>query len=335
MTERPSESSGSQDREARHPHLRGVSVAERREVFARFGKRPSYAIGEVAIRYALRTLALLTVLVTALIITVLVWNAAVFFSFEDAGLFEFLAGTEWRPYATPAKWGMLPLLTGTLMVALGSAVIAIPLGLGSAVYLTQYAGKRVREFTTPILEILGGIPTIVYGYFAVTSVTPFLKTYLFDGVEAYNALSASIVVGIMILPMISSLSVDALRAVPLSIQHAGYALGMRRISVVTRIIVPAAFSGIVAAFILAFARAIGETMAVTLAAGLTPGLHLNYFESIQTMTAYIVQVKGGETPVGTIRYYSLYAIGLALFVFTFVFNYMAQRIVRRFREVYQ
>ncbi|MCR9141916.1 MAG: phosphate ABC transporter permease subunit PstC [bacterium] len=304
----------------------------RRAVFSRYGQRPSYGLGERAMRYLLRSLAYLTVGVTFAILIVLFVDAMQFF--RQVNILDFIAGTQWEPFGEPKKLGVLPLLSGTLMIAVGSSLVAIPLGLGTAVYLTQYASRRIRNIVTPIVEILGGIPTVVYGYFALTTVTPFLRT-IFPGIEVFNALSASIVVGIAILPMISSLSIDSLGAVPASIRNAGYALGMRKFHVVTKIIIPAATSGIVASFILAFARAIGETMAVVLAAGATPNLELNYLEGIQTMTAFIVQISLGDTPAGTIEYYTIYAIGLSLFLITFAFNLLASRIVLRFREVYQ
>ncbi len=311
---------------------RAVSSGDRRSVFARFGDRPSYSFKERFIRYSLRTLAYLTMAVTGAIIFVLVYDALNFFT--QANILEFFIGTRWEPFGEPKKLGILPLLSGTLMIAFGSAFVALPLGFGTAVFLTQYAPPRVRAIVGPTVEILGGIPTVVYGYFALTAVTPFLKNF-FPGIEVFNAMSASIVVGIGILPMVSSLSADALRAVPSSIKHAGYALGMRKIHVVTRVIVPAATSGIVASFMLAIARAIGETMAVTLAAGATPSVDWNYLESIQTMTAFIVQISLGDTPAGTIEYYTIYAIGLSLFVLTFAFNFAAARFVRKFREVYK
>ncbi len=309
-----------------------LNTQNRAAVFARYGQRPSYSFGERAVRYVLRGLAYLTVGVTFSILIVLFVDSFQFF--RQVSIIDFLTGTRWEPFGEPKKLGVLPLLAGTLMVAVGSSLVAIPLGLGTAVYLTQYASRRMRNIVAPIVEILGGIPTVVYGYFALTTVTPFLRDSIFPGIEVFNALAASIVVGIAILPMISSLSIDALRAVPVSIRNAGYALGMRKFHVVTRIMIPAATSGIVASFILAFARAVGETMAVVLAAGATPSLELNYLEGIQTMTAFIVQISMGDTPAGTIEYYTIYAIGLSLFLVTFAFNILASRIVLRFREVY-
>ncbi len=304
----------------------------RRALFKRFGQRPSFAPGEIAILWAFRVLAYLTVAVTIAIIVVLLKDAVIFFG--KVGILDFLTGTEWDPFGRPQRFGILPLLTGSLMVALGSCAIAVPLGLGTAIYLTQYAPRKVREVLGPIVEVLGGIPTVVYGYFAVTAVTPFLKLF-FPGIEVFNALSASIVVGIGIMPMVSSLSAESLRLVPGSIRNAGYALGMRKFHVVVKIMIPAAASGIVSSIILAFARAIGETMAVTLAAGQTPYMGVNYLKGIQTITAFIVQVSKGDAASGTLEYYTIYALGLTLFIITFLFNYLASRIVKRFREVYQ
>jgi phosphate transport system permease protein len=308
------------------------SSAQRSALFTRYGRRPSYGLGERSIRYLLRSLAYLTVGVTFAILGVLFVDALQFF--RQVNVLDFITGTQWEPFGEPKKLGVLPLLLGTMMIAIGSSLVAIPLGLGTAIYMTQYAGPRVRNTLTPIVEVLGGIPTVVYGYFALTTVTPALR-YFFPEIEVFNALSASIVVGVAILPMISSLSTDALGAVPPTIRNAGYALGMRKFHVVTKIIVPAATSGIVASFILAFARAIGETMAVVLAAGSMPNLSLNYLEGIQTMTAFIVQISLGDTPAGTLEYYTIYAIGLTLFLVTFAFNFLATRIVLRFREVYR
>ncbi len=311
---------------------RAVTSGDRRSVFARFGDKPSYSYSERLIRYTLRSLAYMTIGITGLIIFVLLSDAYHFF--ERYSFLDFISGTEWHAFGEPKKLGILPLLTGTMMIAVGSAVFAIPLGLGTAVFLTQYASPKIQRIITPIVEILGGVPTVVYGYFAVTTVTPLLQS-LFPGIEVFNAMSASIVVGIAILPLVSSLSTEALLAVPASIRNAGYALGMRKFHVVTRVIIPGAVSGIIASFMLAFARAVGETMAVTLAAGSTPTMSWNYLKGIQTMTAFIVQISLGDTPAGSIEYYTIYAIGLALFLITFLFNFLAARFVRRFREVYK
>jgi phosphate transport system permease protein len=229
---------------------------------------------------------------------------------------------------------VLPLVCGTLLITAGAALVAIPLGLGTGIYLSEYASNGLRGILKPILEILAGIPTVVYGYFALTFVTPQLAK-VFPSIQVFNAASAAIVVGVMILPMIASLCDDALRAVPQSLRNAGYALGATRFEVATRVVLPGAFSGVLASFILALSRAIGETMAVTLAAGATPRLTLNPLESVQTMTAYIVQVSLGDTPAGSMAYLTVYAVGMLLFVITLGMNLLGHRVLRRFQEVYE
>ncbi|MFX3634054.1 MAG: phosphate ABC transporter permease subunit PstC [Candidatus Pristimantibacillus sp.] len=253
--------------------------------------------------------------------------------FQKIPILEFIFGTKWSPLITPKSFGVLPLLNGTLMITLIACLVAIPLGLASAIYLSEYAPKKVRSIVKPILEVLAGVPTIVYGYFALSLITPIIRE-LFDGAGVFNALSAGIVVGIMIIPMVCSLSEDAMSSVPRSLRDGAYALGATRFEVALKIVVPAAFSGIVASAVLAFSRAIGETMIVTVAAGATPTLTANPLDSIQTMTAYIVQVSLGDTPHGTVEYGSIFAVGMTLFVITFLLNILAQYVARRFREEY-
>lgn len=256
------------------------------------------------------------------------------FSFlKQVKITEFLFGTTWSPLISPKSFGILPLLGGTLMITVIACLVAIPIGLASAIYLSEYAPTRVRKIVKPILEVLAGIPTIVYGYFALTFVTPLLK-FIFPSTGMFNALSAGLVVGIMIIPMVSSLSEDAMSAVPRSLRNGAYALGATRFEVALKIVVPAAFSGIVSSAVLAFSRAIGETMIVTIAAGATPHLTWNPLESIQTMTAYIVQVSMGDTPHGSIEYGTIFAVGMTLFVITFLLNILAMWVARRFREEY-
>ena len=228
----------------------------------------------------------------------------------------------------------MPLMAGSLLVALGSAVISLPVGLLTAIYLSEYARGRTRAILKPVLEILAGIPTVVYGYFALTFVTPALRL-VFPMTEIYNAAAASIVVGIMIIPTVASLSEDALRAVPLSLRQGAYGLGATKLEVSTRVVVPAALSGIIASFILAISRAIGETMAVTIAAGNMPNLTANPLEAIQTMTAYIVSVSLGDTPFGTIEYKTIFAVGFTLFLLTLAMNVVSQVVLERFREQYE
>ncbi|HEY8484143.1 MAG TPA: phosphate ABC transporter permease subunit PstC [Longimicrobiales bacterium] len=266
------------------------------------------------------------------IVAVLLTEAVGFFT--EVSPIEFLTGTEWTPLFVPRHFGILPLLCGSLLVAGGAALVALPVGLASAIYLSEYAPDRVRRVLKPALEVLAGIPTVVYGYFALTFITPLLKQ-IWPQTDVFNAASASIVVGIMIIPMVSSLSEDAMSAVPRSLREGAYALGATRFEVATRTVVPAALSGILASFILALSRAIGETMIVTIAAGATPKLTLNPLESVQTMTAYIAQVSLGETPFGTLEYKTIFAVGLALFAITLLMNLVSLAILRRFREVYE
>jgi len=231
-------------------------------------------------------------------------------------------------------FGVLPLLAGSVMVAVGAGVIALPIGLMTAIFLSEYAATRVRRTLKPMLEILAGVPTVVYGYFALTFITPLLRFFLPE-TEIFNAASASIVVGVMIIPTVSSLSEDALRAVPDALREGAYGLGATKLEVSTRVVVPSALSGIIASFILAISRAIGETMAVTIAAGNLPNLTANPLRSIQTMTAYIVQVSMGDTPQGTIVYKTLFAVAMTLFLITLGMNILSQWVLARFREEYQ
>lgn len=274
----------------------------------------------------------MSILTTVGIVVVLVGESIGFL--REVPILEFLTGTRWAPLYSEQEFGILPLLNGTLLIAFGSSLIALPVGLTSAIYLSEYASTRVRKTVKPVLEILAGIPTVVYGYFALTFVTPLIRVF-FSDTGIYNAASGAIVVGIMILPMVSSLSEDALSAVPRALREAAYGLGATKFEVSTRVVVPAALSGVVASFILAISRAIGETMAVTLAAGATPRMTLDFLESIQTMTAYIVQVSLGETPHGTLEYKTIFAVGLLLFLITLAMNLLSRRITRRFREVYE
>jgi phosphate transport system permease protein len=275
--------------------------------------------------------ALLSVVTTFGIIWVLLSQSIPFF--RTVSPLDFFTGTEWRPTREPIAYGVLPLITGTLMITVGAGIVAIPLGLLSAIFLSEYASVRVRSILKPLLELLAGIPTVVYGYFGLFFVTPLLKPLL-PGIQSSNALAGAIVVGIMILPLVSSLCEDALAAVPRPLRDAAYALGATKAEVTTRTIVPAALSGIMAAFILALSRALGETMAVALAAGSTPQLTFNPTQSVQTMTAYIVSTSKGDAPAGTMKSYSLFAVGVTLFAFTLFLNVIAARLVRRFRQVY-
>lgn len=275
--------------------------------------------------------ALISVATTVGIVVTLVSQSIGFFT--DVSLSEFLSGARWSPILKPRSFGVLPLVGGTLLVATIAAAVAIPLGLGIAIFLSEYAPDRLRRVLKPALEVLAGIPTVVYGFFALTFVTPLLQKVLPD-LLIFNALSAGMVMGLMIIPMISSLSEDAMVAVPRSLRQAAYALGATRMEVATKVVVPAAVSGIVASFILAISRAIGETMLVTIAAGATPRLTANPLESIQTMTAYIVQVALGEAPRGSLEFNTIFAVGLLLFVMTLGMNVLGNVFVRKFRQAY-
>jgi len=254
--------------------------------------------------------------------------------FKKVSPVEFFTGTKWSPQFQDPQYGVLPLLAGTFQIALGAAIIALPIGLFAAIYLSEFASARVRNLLKPALEILAGVPTVVYGYFGLITITPMLRM-ISPKIEVFNMLSGAIVVGIMILPLVSSLCEDALSAVPKALREAAYGLGATKFEVTIQVVVPAALSGIMSSFVLAISRAVGETMAVTLAAGMTPKLTLNIGESIQTMTAYIVQVSMGDTPAGSITYQTIFAVGLTLFVITFVMNLFARRMVTKFRSVYQ
>lgn len=276
--------------------------------------------------------AFVSVLTTIGIVWTLVSETVVFF--RDVGIGEFLFGTRWSPVIEPRAFGILPLFAGTMLVAIGAALLAVPIGLFVAIYLSEYAAPGVRRWVKPVLELLAGIPTIVYGFFALFFVTPLIQRYLLPDLPTFNALSACIVVAIMILPTIASLSEDALRSVPQSLREGGLAMGATKGEVIRSIVVRGAFSGIMSSVLLAISRAVGETMAVTLAAGMQPNLTVNPTETIQTMSAFIVQLAKGDTPRGTTEYQTIYAVGLTLFAITLVMNLMAARLVKRFRYNY-
>lgn len=286
---------------------------------------------ERCIQILLALAASLSVLVTAGIIVSLFEETAGFF--KEVSFKEFFTGTRWSPLFSPPHYGIAPLVAGTMLVTIIAMAVSVPLGLASAIYLSEYAPDGLRRLVKPVLEILAGIPTIVYGYFALTFVTPAIRAVI-PHTNVFNALSAGIVMGIMLIPMISSLSEDAMMAVPQSLREAAYALGATKLEVAYKVVIPAAVSGIVASFILAFSRAVGETMIVALAAGSTPKLTLNPLESIQTMTGYIVQVMLGDAPFGSIEYKSVYAVASVLFFITLSLNLVGNRIVRRYKEVY-
>lgn len=280
-------------------------------------------------RIVFGTCALITVLTTLGIIFVLV-NGSINF-FREVSIIEYFSGLDWAPRS--GEFGIWPLIWGTLVITVGSAIIAIPLGTLTAIYLSEYASPRVRSILKPTLEILAGIPTIVYGFFAISFLTPVIQRFVPE-TGTFNAAAGAIVVGIMIIPMVSSLSEDAMSAVPDELRNAGYGLGATKFEVSTQIVAPAALSGIVSAYVLAVSRAIGETMAVTLAAGMQPQITTNIFEPIQTMTAYMVEVGTGDVSVGSIGYQSLFAVGMTLFVMTLAMNLLSLWIKSRYREEY-
>ncbi|MDD2534605.1 MAG: phosphate ABC transporter permease subunit PstC [Eubacteriales bacterium] len=282
-------------------------------------------IYEWLFRELLRTAALITILTTVGIVLTLLLNT--FHFFEGVSPFTFLTGTQWTPLFADAQYGVLPLVMGTFVVAIGAALFSIPVGLVSAIYLSEYAHPTVRKILKPALEILAGIPSIVYGYFALTEITPLLQK-LIPSTNIYNALSASIAIGIMTVPLVASLSEDAMTAVPDSYRQGAYALGATRLEVVTRVVLPSAISGLVASFILAISRAVGETMIVALAAGAKPSMSLNPLQSVQTLTGFIAQASMGDNPHGTMSYYSLYAVGLLLFLLTLGMNVLSRSFVR-------
>ena len=295
-------------------------------------RRPGKYLGEELIRILLFACAGVSVLTTFGIIAVLIQETILFF--QEVSFAAFFLDTRWTPLFASKRFGVWPLVMGTFLTSIGAMFIALPLGLLAGIYMSEYASRRARSIVKPVLEILAGVPTVVYGYFALTFITPILKS-IFPQTQGFNAASASIVMGFMILPMVASISEDALNAVPRSLREAAFALGATTREVAAQIVVPAALSGISAAFILAISRAVGETMIVAIAAGQQPKLTLNPLESIETMTAYIVQVSLGDTPQQSIAYKTIFAVGMLLFVMTLVMNLLSHWITRRYREVYE
>jgi phosphate transport system permease protein len=291
--------------------------------------------GERAIEGALFLCALFSVAITVGIVFALVGPSIDFFG--EVSPADFFFGTEWSPLFSDPQFGVLPLVGGTLVTTFWALVVCIPLGLGAAIWLSEYASTRARKWLKPALEILAGVPTVVYGFFALTFVTPLLQDlWLFgDPPGVFNALSAGLVIGIMILPTVASLSEDAMAAVPQDLRSGSLALGASRMQTATRVVVPAALSGIVASFVLAISRAVGETMIVLIAAGNNPNLTFNPAEAMQTMTAFIGSAGIGDQATGTIGYKTIFAVGATLFVATFLMNLLSIRLVRRYREVYE
>jgi phosphate transport system permease protein len=274
----------------------------------------------------------LSIATTAGIVASLAFESIEFF--RQVSLVEFFTGTKWSALIAPHHYGVLPLVSGTLMVGLLSALVGVPLGVGTALFLSEYATPRVRNRLKPVLEVLAGMPTVVLGYFALTFVTPHLIRPLFPKADFYNALSGGAVVGVMIVPIIASVSEDAMAAVPRSLREGAYGLGAARMSVGLRVVLPAAFSGVMASIILGISRAIGETMVVTIAMGSNPVLCANPLRSCQTLTAYIAQASFGDTPQTSLEFKGIFAVGALLFIMTLALNIASQRLVRRFRQVY-
>jgi phosphate transport system permease protein len=289
-------------------------------------------VGELIVQGVLFIAAAISVLTTVGIVVSLLIPAIEFFG--EVNPWEFLTGTTWTPLFLDGQFGVLPLVVGTFLISFLSALVAFPLGVGVAIYLSEYANQRVANVLKPVLEILAAIPTVVLGYFALTFVTPLLRDIGLQ-VEIFNALSASLVLGVMLIPTIASLSEDAMAAVPRDLRDGGYALGGDKLQVSTRIVVPAAISGIIAAFVLGFSRAVGETMIVLIAAGQLAHITFDPRQSIETMTAFIGATGNGDVPTGSTEYKTIFAVGLTLFVITLVMNLVSIRLVRKYREIYE
>lgn len=295
--------------------------------------RPRY--GERVVVGLLAACAALSIATTIAIIAALIPPTLQFF--QQVDIWGFLTGTVWAPLFTPPQFGVLPIVVGTLVTTVCALCVALPFGLGTAIYLNEYARRRTRNVIKPVIEVLAGIPTVVYGYFALKFISPYVQDLWPFGERpgVFNALSAGMVMGIMILPTVASLSEDALAAVPRGLREGAYALGSSRFEVATRVSVPAALSGIVASFVLGVSRAVGETMIVLIAAGGTPTLSFNPGEAMQTMTAFIASAGTGDLPQGSTGYKTIFAVGSLLFIATFIMNMISTRFVRKYREVYE
>jgi phosphate transport system permease protein len=293
--------------------------------------RPRY--GERVISGILLAAAAVSILTTFGIVISLLVPTIEFFT--EVPVLDFLLGTQWTPLFADGQFGVLPLVSGTLVITTIAVVVAIPLGLGAGLYLSEYASPRARSLLKPTLEVLAGIPTVVFGFFALEFVTSVILVKVFPDIEVFNALSAGLVMGVMIIPMVASLSEDAMSAVPVGLRDGSYALGASKRQTSLGVVIPAALSGIVAAFVLGISRAIGETMIVTVAAGLEPRMSVNPLEGMQTMTSYIAAAGAGDLSTGSLEYRSIFAVGFLLFAMTFAMNMVSIRLVRRFRQVYQ
>ncbi|MDQ3894088.1 MAG: phosphate ABC transporter permease subunit PstC [Actinomycetota bacterium] len=288
--------------------------------------------GEVGIKALLAFAALVSIATTIGIVAALLEPAIAFF--REVDVLDFVTGTTWAPLFEPGEFGVVPLLIGTLSVTIWACAVALPLGLGAAIFISEYAGARTRQILKPALETLAAIPTVVYGFFGLIFVTPLLRD-IGIGVSFFNALAAGLVIGVMILPTVASLSEDAMTAVPPSLREAAYAVGANKLQVSTRVVVPAAVSGIVASFVLGLSRGVGETMIALLVAGTLPSLSFDPRAQVETMAAFIAAAGQGDVPAGSVEYKTIFAVGLTLFVVTFAFNVLAIRLVRAYREVYE
>jgi phosphate transport system permease protein len=304
-----------------------MSSAKQTQIYRKLARD----LQERAIESVLFLAALSSVATTIAILGILVYESIIFF--QKVSLWEFLTDTQWTPLFDDKHYGILPLVTGTLVTTLVALLVAVPLGTIIAIYLSEFALPIVREIVKPALELLAGIPTVVYGYFALLFLTPLLQVILPD-LPGFNMLSAGLVIGIMIIPYVSSLSEDAMRTVPAHLREASYAMGATRFQTALRVILPASISGISAAYILGISRAIGETMIVAIAAGGQPNLTFNPMEPAATMTAYIVSVSLGDLPHGSLEYQTIFAVGLTLVLMTLVFNIIGYFLIKRYREIY-
>lgn len=300
-------------------------------VSERLSRKLSRNVRERAIELVLFLAASVSVLTTIGIIWILIFESYHFF--EHVPVWDFLTDTMWTPLFSTPRYGILPLLLGTVTTSLVALAVAVPLGTVIAIYISEFASPRVREIVKPFLELLGGVPTIVYGYFALTVVSPVLQ-YFFPSLPGFSMLAAGLVMGIAIVPYISSLSEDAMRAVPMSLREGAYAMGSTRFQTAVRVVLPAAISGVLSAYILGISRAVGETMIVAVAAGMQPNFTMDPTKPAQTISAYIVQVAMGDLPHGSIGYQSIFAAGLSLMLLTLFFNIMGHLIRRRYREAY-
>lgn len=274
----------------------------------------------------------LTILTTLGILVILIYESGQFFA--DVSVWEFLTGTEWTPLFSKKEFGILPLLTATLLTSVIALLVALPVGLTIAIYLNEYSNRKFRSTVKPMLEVLASVPTVVYGFFALTIITPFLQSFI-PGLAGFNSISPGIVMGIMIIPMISSLSEDALFAVPKSLRDASYGMGATRFQTVFRVLIPSAASGIIVSVILAVSRAIGETMIVAIAAGQQPNFTLNPLVPVETITTYIVQVSLGDVPRDSLEYRTIFAAGMVLFIITFVMNNISLWLKRKYHRQYE